>query len=173
MYRLLHYHDTLPNIPTNLKGREKELFGGENNRSKKRKKGKMDPQFEAGGSSHDKEEEDLSEIEQNREEILEKERRQAEQRQQKNKQNKNQAKKSEKREAGKEKEKKEAYVQKFEFDGEIYEAVLVDQKPSFLHTNNMDEQVQITISATFDLEKQNKILKPYEQDSYLSRPTDL
>ena len=26
MYRLLHYHDTLPNIPTNLKGREKELF---------------------------------------------------------------------------------------------------------------------------------------------------
>jgi hypothetical protein len=26
MYRLLHYHDGLPNIPTNLKGREKELF---------------------------------------------------------------------------------------------------------------------------------------------------
>ena len=113
----------------------------------------MDPQFEAGGNGHDKEEEDLSETEQNREEILEKERRQAEQRQQKNKQNKNQAKKSEKRETGKEKEKKEAYVQKFEFDGKIYEAVLVDQKPSFLHANNMEEQGKITISATVDLEK--------------------
>jgi len=26
MYRLMHYHDGLPNIQTNLKGREKELF---------------------------------------------------------------------------------------------------------------------------------------------------
>ena len=134
------------------------------------KEREMDPQFEAGGNGHDKEEEDLSETEQNREEILEKERRQAEQRQQGNKQNKNQAKKSENRETGKEKEKKEAYVQKFEYDGKIYEAVLVDQKPSFLHANNMDEQGQITISYIISLEKQNKILKPYEQDSYLSRP---
>ena len=45
------------------------------------KEREMDPQFETGGNGHDKEEEDLSEIEQNREEILEKERRQAEQRQ--------------------------------------------------------------------------------------------
>jgi hypothetical protein len=133
----------------------------------------MDPQFEAGGNGHDKEEEDLSETEQNREEILENERRQAEQRQQKNKQDKNQAKISEKMEAGKEKEKKDAYVQKFEFDGEIYEAVLVDQKPSFLHANNMEEQGKITISATFDLEKQNKILNLMNKTVILADRTDL
>jgi hypothetical protein len=37
----------------------------------------------------------------------------------------------------------------------------------------MDEQGKITISATVDQEKQNKILKPYEQDSYLADRTDL
>jgi hypothetical protein len=69
----------------------------------------------------------------------------------------------------KNKDKKEIYIQKFAFEGKLYEAVLIDQKASFLVADE-DEPNEINIKPTVDLDKQNKILKPFEQDSYLSRP---
>jgi hypothetical protein len=66
----------------------------------------------------------------------------------------------------KDKDKKEIYIQKFAFEGKLYEAVLIDQKASFL----VADKDEINTLPTVDLEKQNKTLKPYEQDSYLSRP---
>jgi hypothetical protein len=70
----------------------------------------------------------------------------------------------------KDKDKKEIYIQKFAFEGKMYEAVLIDQKPSFLVADKEKEPIEINTESTVDLKKRNKILKPYEQDSYLSRP---
>jgi len=70
----------------------------------------------------------------------------------------------------KDKDKKEIYIQKFAFEDKLYEAVLVDQKASFLVADREKGPNEINIKPTVDLDKQNKILKPYEHDSYLSRP---
>jgi hypothetical protein len=70
----------------------------------------------------------------------------------------------------KDKDKKEIYIQKFAFKDKLYEAVLIDQKASFLVVDKEKEPNEINIKPTVGLDKQNKTLKPYEQDSYLSRP---
>lgn len=69
-----------------------------------------------------------------------------------------------------EKTKKTYYIQKFTFASKLYEAVLIDKQPSFFIVDKENSNNRIEIKDSVDLEKQNKTLKPYEEDSYLSRP---
>ena len=68
-----------------------------------------------------------------------------------------------------EKAKKTCYIQKFTFAGKLYEAVLIDKKPFFLIVDKENNN-KVEVKDSVDLEKQNKTLKPYEEDSYLSKP---
>jgi hypothetical protein len=75
------------------------------------------------------------------------------------------------------KQKKEEYIQKFADNSssnnenkKLYEAILINHQPCFLVADkDIPGKIEIVIES-IELERQNKTLIPYDEDSYLGRP---